>query len=336
MVTTVRNRLYNKNIIESISFETSTIVVGNLSVGGTGKTPQIEYLIELLKDQYKVAVLSRGYKRKSKGFLLAGANSDARLLGDEPYQFYRKFPGINVAVSENRAAGIRHLEKLKDRPDVILLDDAFQHRKVQGGYSMLLTAYQDLYVDDYVLPTGNLRENSSGAKRAQIIIVTKCPETISEEERSIISKKLKLQNSQSLFFTSVQYGSNLIGSSNLALEKLTNTKILLVTGIANPYPLITYLKSKQIQIEHLKFPDHYDFKGSDIFKIKARSEGLNSVILTTEKDYVRLFSRLENVFYIPIKVVFIDQKNKFELLIKNYVDKNKKTSKNLKGEKNIY
>jgi tetraacyldisaccharide 4'-kinase len=318
-VTLIRNYLYDKNLIESTSFKTATIVVGNLNIGGTGKTPQIEYLIDLLRSQYKLAVLSRGYKRKSKGFLIAKEGCDVQMIGDEPFQLYKKFPEIRVVVSEDRAVGIRQLEKLKDPPNVILLDDAFQHRRVKGTYNILLTAHSDLYVEDVVLPAGNLRERSSGAKRAQLIIVTKCPQNLSEQERKLIVKKLELQGRQSVFFTSIKFDVNLLGSEKMTLEKLANQKILLVTGIANPDPLVTFLKGKGLQIEHLKYSDHYNFKESDILKIKARREALDASILTTEKDYVRLMNRLEHVYYIPIKVDFLDQKNEFDQLIQNFI-----------------
>ncbi len=326
LVVKTRNILYDKGLIESIEFKTSSIVVGNLSVGGTGKTPQIEYLVELLKDAYKVAVLSRGYKRKTRGYILANDHTDAKIIGDEPHQFYQKFPTINVAVSEDRARGIEQLEKLDVQPDVILLDDAFQHRKVRGGYNILLTAYNDLYVNDNLLPTGNLREGISGAKRAQLIIVTKCPKTLSQQERDQISLKLKPKSSQSVFFTSIEYDTNIKGSTNIELEELKNTKIILLTGIANPQPLVDFLRSKKIEVEHMKFPDHYDFTDDDLAKIRARSEELNTVILTTEKDYVRISDRLENMYYIQIKVKFIDLKSKFDNLIKNYVGKSSRDS----------
>jgi tetraacyldisaccharide 4'-kinase len=174
-ITTIRNFLFEKNILKSTSFEIPIIVVGNLSVGGTGKTPQIEYLIRLLSPKYKVATLSRGYKRKSTGFILANADATSELIGDEPYQLHQKFPNIHVAVDADRANGIQQLRSQKERPEVILLDDAFQHRKVKAGWYILLSSFDDLYFNDYVLPTGNLRESRKGASRADMIIITKCP-----------------------------------------------------------------------------------------------------------------------------------------------------------------
>ena len=190
-ITSLRNYLFDKGILKSYSFEIPVIAVGNLNVGGTGKTPQIEYLIRLLSPKYKVATLSRGYKRKSADFVLADADSNAEILGDEPFQYYKKFPNIQVAVDADRRNGIEQLLNQKEKPEVILLDDAFQHRKVKAGFYILLTAYNDLFCDDFILPTGNLRESRKGAKRADLIIVTKCPQTITEPEQEAISGKLR-------------------------------------------------------------------------------------------------------------------------------------------------
>jgi tetraacyldisaccharide 4'-kinase len=185
IITSIRNFLYDKNFLKSTKFKTPTLVVGNLSVGGTGKTPQIEYLIRLLQNDYKIAVLSRGYKRKSTGFIIADENASVELIGDEPFQYFKKFKNILICVDTDRTNAIQQLEKLENPPDIILLDDAFQHRKVDGGFNILLTDFNNLYVNDSMLPTGYLRENKSGAKRAQLIIVTKCPKTLSEPQKRI-------------------------------------------------------------------------------------------------------------------------------------------------------
>jgi len=301
---------------------TPTIVVGNLSVGGTGKTPQIEYLISVLQNDYKIAVLSRGYKRKSKGFLLANESSTAETIGDEPFQFYKKFSNIIVCVDANRSNAIQQLEKLENPPDIILLDDAFQHRKVKGGFNILLTSYNNLYVDDFMLPTGNLREVKSGAKRAQTILVTKCPKNLSVEEQQIIENKLNPNLKQQVFFTTINYDNTLKGDSAIELEDLKEEEIVLITGIANPKPLTAYLKSQDIKFKHLKYPDHYHFKEKDIIEIKDAYNLLRSnkkIILTTEKDYVRIFGRLKNVHYISIKTRFINHQIDFDNRIKNYV-----------------
>lgn len=323
LITSVRNFLYNINLLKSIQFKTPIIVVGNLSVGGTGKTPQIEYLIRLLQNEYKVAVLSRGYKRKSKGFILADETVSAEIIGDEPYQYFKKFPNIVVCVDVDRINGIQQLEALENPPDIILLDDAFQHRKVKTRLNILLTPYNDLYVDDVMLPTGNLRENKFGAKRAQVIIVTKCPVNISENERIKISKKLNPSLNQQVFFTKIEYDDELKGVSNLNLSDLEKTEILLVTGIANPMPLALYLTSKKIKFKHLKYPDHYHFKESDIATISKEFKFLKSnkkIVLTTEKDYVRIFAKLPNLKYISIETKFVDEKLVFDKLIKKYVE----------------
>ena len=196
VITSIRNFLFDISVLKSYSFNLPIIAVGNLSVGGTGKTPQIEYLIRLLSEKYKIATLSRGYKRQSEGFILAQANSNARLLGDEPFQFFEKFPSIQVAVDADRKNGIEQLLSLPEKPEVILLDDAFQHRKVKAGFYILLTSYGDLYSDDCMLPTGNLRETRSGAKRADLIVVTKCPFDLSLDKQNDIRKRLKLSVNQ--------------------------------------------------------------------------------------------------------------------------------------------
>ena len=323
IITSFRNFLYNKHLIKSTQFNTPTIVVGNLSVGGTGKTPQIEYLIRLLQNDYKIAVLSRGYKRKSNGFIIANENVTAEIIGDEPFQFYLKFPNIIVCVDADRVYGIQQLEALENPPDIILLDDAFQHRKVNAGFNILLTSYQNLYVDDCMLPVGNLREYKSGAARAQIIIVTKCPNNISEVEQLEISKKLNLAEKQSIFFTAIEYDTKLKGASNLNLSELQKTEILLITGIANPTPLTEYLTSQKIKFKHLQYPDHYHFKEQDIAEINSEFQSLklnNKIVLTTEKDYVRIFADLQNLQYISIKTKFVKNKTSFDKLIKKYVE----------------
>jgi len=323
IITSFRNFLYNKNIIKSTAFKTPVIVVGNLSVGGTGKTPQIEYLIRLLKNEYKIAVLSRGYKRKSKGFIIADKNTTAEIIGDEPFQYYKKFQDIIVAVDANRTNGIHLLEELENSPDIILLDDAFQHRKVKAGLNILLTSYNNLYVDDMLLPTGNLREKINGAKRAQIIIVTKCPSDISKKEQLNITEKLNPTDQQTIFFTTIEYNNKLKGFSTFNLDELKNVELLLITGIANPIPLIDYLGSKKIEFKHLKYPDHYHFKNKDIEVINEMFNAIQSnkkIILTTEKDYVRIFAKLRNLVFIEIKTKFMNGSIDFDKTIKNYVE----------------
>ncbi|MDP3946473.1 MAG: tetraacyldisaccharide 4'-kinase [Lutibacter sp.] len=323
LITSLRNYLYDVALLKSTEFETPTIVVGNLSVGGTGKTPQIEYLIELLKSDYKIAVLSRGYKRKSKGFLMADSTVSAEILGDEPFQIHLKYPEVIVCVDADRTNGITKLEELENPPKIILLDDAFQHRKVKGGFNVLLTTFENLYVNDSMLPTGDLRENASGADRAQAIIVTKCPTAISETAQAEIIKKLQPKAHQQVFFTAITYDTQLKGESTIDLSDLTDSEILLVTGIANPNPLTDYLKSINLNFKHLEYPDHHHFSLNEITEIDSVYKKLsskNNIILTTEKDYVRIFGKLKNLHYISIKTTFIAHKNEFDNLIKNYVE----------------
>ena len=214
LVTWLRNKFYDTGIMSSKSYNIPVICVGNLSTGGTGKTPMIEYLIRLLKDEKPLATLSRGYKRKTKGFVLADENATADSIGDEPFQFFRKFEHIQVAVDGDRQNGIKQLITSENKPKVILLDDAYQHRKVKAGFNILLTAYNNLYFEDIVLPTGNLREPRSGAKRADIIVVTKCNKDLADTEKSAIANKLKLNKNQKLFFSYIDYAKKVISSKN--------------------------------------------------------------------------------------------------------------------------
>lgn len=319
-VTAVRNLLYDRGIFTSHSFDVPVIAIGNLSTGGTGKTPQTEYLIRLLSERYNVATLSRGYKRKSKGFLLADANSNANTLGDEPFQFHQKFPDIRVAVDADRKNGIENLLALSPRPEVILLDDAYQHRRVEAGFYILLTAYGDLYADDFVLPAGNLREGRSGAKRANVIIVTKCPPILPETEQARIMKKLKPQTRQKVYFTCIDYDDavySATGEKSLAVVK--DIPKLLVAGIAKPKPFFDYLRNAGDLA--LTFPDHHDFSEKELADIEKQSD--NKIIITTEKDYMRLKGRLpeDGLFYLPIRSRFLSSGGDFDKTIFDYVGK---------------
>lgn len=309
LITWFRNFLFDTRILKATSFSIPTIVVGNLSVGGTGKTPQIEYLIRLLNGTYKVAVLSRGYKRKTKGFLEVDKNITATEVGDEPLQFYKKFKNIHVAVDENRVHGIWQLINIH-KPNVVLLDDAFQHRKLQGSFYVLLTSYNDLFVDDFLLPAGNLRESRHGAKRGNIIIVTKCPENLSETEQQKIIQKMNPVKNQLVFFTKISYSEKVKGFLNIDLQDCVDFEILLITGIANPIPLLEFLSKKNISYQHLKFSDHHHFSAADIRKITAEFEDMQSdkkMILTTEKDFVRLSQQLKNISYLEIETTFLSR-----------------------------
>jgi len=320
-ITSIRNFLFDKGILKSTSFDLPVIAVGNLSVGGTGKTPQIEYLIRLLSDKYKVATLSRGYKRKSEGFVLADENSNAEILGDEPFQFYQKFPNVMVAVDANRTNGIQNLLSQNEKPEIILLDDAYQHRKVKAGFYILLTSYGDLYADDFMLPTGNLRESRSGAERASIVVVTKCPSILTEEEQAIIKSRLKLNYKQQLFFSFIDYDNVIYGKN----EKITVSEIkpeskLLLAGIAKPKPFFDYLKNEND--ECLTFPDHHHFSDNDLDAIHNKANGRK--IITTEKDYVRLKDSklVSQLYYLPIKSSFINHQQDFDATILEYVKEN--------------
>lgn len=317
-ITGFRNFLYDNGLLKSNSFNLPVIAVGNLSVGGTGKTPQIEYLIRLLSGTYKVATLSRGYKRKSEGFVLADASSSATILGDEPYQFYKKFPEIMVAVDANRTNGITQLLAQTEKPEVILLDDAYQHRKVKAGFYILLTAYGDLYVDDLILPAGNLRESRNGVERAAIVVVTKCPQTVTQIQQNEIRTRLKLKPKQQLFFTYIKYDDNVYSENHReAVSTLDRNAVFLVAGIAKPQPFFDHLKVPTQNC--MTFPDHHHFTEKDIAAIMEKANGKK--IITTEKDYVRLEGRLpsEQLLYLPIVSAFLNNENDFNKTILDYV-----------------
>ena len=319
-ITSIRNILFDKGILKSTSFDLPVIAVGNLSVGGTGKTPQIEYLIRLLSDKYKIATLSRGYKRKSEGFVLADENANAEILGDEPFQFYQKFSNVMVAVDANRTNGIQQLLSQNEKPEIILLDDAYQHRKVKAGFYILLTSYGDLYADDFMLPTGNLRESRSGAERANIVVVTKCPKILTEEEQAEIKSKLKLNARQQVFFTFIDYDLVVFGKNEkITVSEIKSESKLLLAGIAKPKPFFDYLKNESD--ECLTFPDHHHFSDADLDAIRNKANGRK--IITTEKDYVRLKDSelVDQLYYLPIKSSFINHQQDFDATILEYVKK---------------
>lgn len=313
-VTAIRNFCYDKGIFRSFAFETPIIVVGNLSVGGTGKTPMVEYLVRLLSSDFKVAILSRGYKRKSEGFVLADESATVATLGDEAFQYHSKFPPVSVAVDVDRVNGITALLSLPKKPEVIILDDAFQHRRVQGKLNILLTKYGELYADDLILPAGNLRESRAGAKRAHIVIVTKCPEKLGLEEKNTIRKKLKLRERQQLFFTAIAYGPEVISiEGNLTVAEMKKREKVLVAGIAKPRPFFDFLKNGKDVV--LEFPDHHDFSESDISQILENANG--NPIVTTEKDFVRLNGKLptNQLCYLPMATEFTGEGDQFDALV---------------------
>ncbi len=318
LVMRLRNFLYDQGFLKSYRFDLPIIAVGNLSMGGTGKTPQIEYLIRLLSGKYHVATLSRGYKRQSNGFLLADVHATAALLGDEPFQFYQKFPNIRVAVDADRKNGIEQLLALDEIPDVILLDDAFQHRRVKAGFYILLTAYGDLFSDDFTLPAGNLREPKFGAKRANMIIVTKCPESISDLAMENIRRKLKAI--QPVYFSTIAYDDSVYSRDNIVpVNEIRDQQKLLLAGIAKPEPFFAYLQGENDTV--LRFSDHHHFTETDLINIKEKAQ--DKMIVTTEKDYVRLKGQLPaaQLFYLPIKTSFVQDQLNFDQTILNYVGK---------------
>ncbi|MDN3643443.1 tetraacyldisaccharide 4'-kinase [Lutimonas halocynthiae] len=324
LITSIRNLAFDIGFLRSRTFDVPTIVVGNLSVGGTGKSPMIEYLVGLFQEKYKMAVLSRGYGRKTKGFLLANQTSTAKDVGDEPYQFHRKFQDLEIAVDEKRVRGMEKLLNAKPELDLVLLDDAYQHRYVKAGCYILLTSFDKLYINDFMLPAGNLREPRSGSKRAQIIIVSKCPDHLNAAMRDEIEKKINPNSNQKLFFSRIAYDAAIINNKGRkSLEELKNRKVLLITGIADPSPMEDFLKRKLISFEHLKYGDHQFIGEAELLDIRRKLSGLTEeekIIITTEKDYVRNFIDIElPVFYLPIKTEIIEDSKIFNDLIQNYV-----------------
>lgn len=305
-ITALRNFLYNKGFLKSKAYKLPVICVGNLSMGGTGKTPMIELLVSFLKEDFKIGVLSRGYKRKTTGFKEVDKESSVEEVGDEPLQFKRKFPEISVAVCEDRQKGI---EQLSDAADVILLDDAFQHRKVRASLSILLTSYSNLYSTDYVFPVGNLREPKWGAKRADLIVITKCPENMHASNMEVIKRKLNPEPHQEVYFSKIGYAAEIQnGMTSKPLNYLKANKFLLVTGIAKPKPLIEYLKLMGLEFEAKSFPDHHNFSTSELELLQR-----HQLILTTEKDYMRLqtIHGKTDIYYLPIKTIILNDEESF-------------------------
>lgn len=334
----LRHLLYDLGLLNRYSANIPVISVGNLSMGGTGKTPHIEYLIRLFKANYRVATLSRGYKRKTSGFLLADAHSKVTDIGDEPKQFLTKFNDIFVAVDEKRKRGIRILLAMEKAPDIILLDDAFQHLPVKPGMNILLTDYHHLYTKDYLFPTGTLRDNRKSAKNADIIIVTKTPTVFSPFIADELYGKIKPRPHQKLFFSYLKYGKLKPVQKNSYFAVPRNlSSVLLVTGIANTYPLKEYLQPQCTVLIELSFPDHHQYTEKDVQLIEKKFNdiiGKNKIIVTTEKDavrfrdseYLRIFEQIP-LFYLPIEVAFHSTKGiSFDEMMLDYVRKNQRNS----------
>ena len=338
MATSLRNELFNLKILSSREFDIPVISIGNITVGGTGKTPHTEYIASLLKSNFKVATLSRGYKRKTRGFFIVEATSKVTQVGDEPLQMKLKFNDLTVAVDANRVRGIEKLLALPLAPEVILLDDAFQHRYVTPGINILLTDYNHLITKDSLLPYGRLREFASNKIRATIIIVTKCPPELKPIDERIITKELEIRPYQNLYFSKIDYGKLIPvfpeDASLKSTELVEGLTVLMITGIANPSTLKDYLLRGSHDIHELNFPDHHQYTTKDLIRITTKFESLSSgrkVIVTTEKDMVR-FRDFEgvsdiirkNMYYIPLKISFLNNAGKeFDQKILKYVRDNK-------------
>ena len=333
MAIVLRKKLYDWGIIPSVKFDLPIICVGNLAVGGSGKTPTTEYVVRLLAD-YKIAILSRGYGRKTKGFILADENSTAESIGDEPLQYHQKFKNVTVAVCEDRVKGVN---QLKDDHDLVILDDAFQHRHIQAGFNILLFEFRKLGKLQFLLPAGNLRDVFSSRKRADVLLVTKSPVPLLHVAQQASINELQPNNNQPVLHSYLKYGNleHLYKHENRSLESIRDFEIFLLTGIANPQPLIEELQKQSKNIHHEEFADHYAFKIDDLKKFKSAFEqgsGKEKIIITTEKDSQRLRAigfedLLVNlpVYYLPIEVeLFEEDKITFDELILNYVKSNRR------------
>jgi tetraacyldisaccharide 4'-kinase len=337
IITSLRNLLYDWKFLKSKSVDIHTICVGNLAVGGTGKTPHVEYLINILQNDFKIAILSRGYKRKTSGFIQASNVSTAFDIGDEPLQYKTKNPQLEVCVDANRVNGIKKILEFPEPPKVVILDDAFQHRALNCELKIVISEYNNLYLNDCMMPAGYLRESKKGIERADIIIVSKTPDKTTAIEIRNVIKDLKPLAHQQLFFTWLKYGE-LKGFQNPTdtidtLNDLFRYRIVAFTGIGNPQPMITYLKEYASDVKHIQFPDHHRFTIQDIADVRAQLdaiEGGNKIVVTTEKDAMRLrgtdlqdIANTLPLYVLPIEVDFKDKTQEFNDTIINYVRTNK-------------
>lgn len=346
----LRNWFFDIGVLKSRAFDIPVIAVGNITVGGSGKTPHVEYLIRLLEKVAQVAVLSRGYKRKSRGYVLANDDTQVQQIGDEPYQMHRKFPGVFVAVDRKRTHGIdrlQHDEATKDT-DVILLDDAFQHRYVKPGINILLVDYHRLIIYDTLLPAGRLREPLSGKNRADMVIITKCPKDLKPMEFRVLTKALDLYPYQKLFFTTIDYAAPQPvfpegnDSCPASMKELGTHNVLLITGIASPRQMVNDLNGVMHHLTTLTFPDHHQFKTHDADNINSAFDALPSpkAIITTEKDAARLQDLKglseevrKNIYALPIQIKFmLEGAENFNDKIISYVRKNSRNSILVKGK----
>jgi len=328
----LRNKLYDNGVLSSIEFSVPVICVGNLSTGGTGKTPHIEYLIRLLQYEYKLATMSRGYKRKTTGFYLANSETDSWMIGDEPMQFYRKFPELSVSVCEDRMTGIPRLLSERRETEVVLLDDAFQHRSVKPGLNILITDHAKPFYNDYILPFGSLRESRKAYKRANVIVVSKCPDDLSNDAQREIILKIAPQQHQHVFFSKITYDvmTDLFSGEQIRFHAKPN--IIMVSGIAKPEPMLQFLRENVAQNVHLlKYPDHHFFTEANLEEIKQTYRNWDEpdkIIVTTEKDATRLEIHKEElqqwnirIAVLPIKIDFLHNSNGFDAIVKNYIEK---------------
>ncbi len=337
IVTLVRNRLFDWHLLKQHRFDIHTVSVGNLAVGGAGKTPLIEYLIRLLlKEKVELATLSRGYKRKSSGYVLATDSSTSDDIGDEPLIFKSKYP-VAVAVDNSRVNGVKHIMKLQPVPRVILLDDAFQHRSLKCGLNIMVSDYYNLYFNDMLLPSGTLREFKGGVNRADIIVVTKTPDTTSTVAMRTILKDINPLAHQRVFFSYLKYGElysiNQPESKLDTLNDLFRYRVISFAGIANASPMVNYLKEYASDVKHLPFADHYEYGIKDLEDIERyyqSFEGGNKILVTTEKDLMRLknpviwdMAQRMNIYILPVEVSFKDKEEEFNELVMKYVRSNR-------------
>ena len=317
-VTDLRNKLYDCNFLKSEKISVPVISVGNLSTGGTGKTPMVDFIINNLKKDYDISVLSRGYKRKLKGFIEIKNSDNPIQVGDEPFLLKSNHVEVPIFVCEDRVEGANKIISESDT-NLILMDDAFQHRKISRNLDIVLTDYNNLFYKDYLLPYGYLRESRKNINRADIIIVTKCPLDFNKADANKIKNQINPKKTQSLFFSQINYSEILYGFKEVPFKSITNSKLTLVTGIANSQPLKEYLRKNNVIFNHFEYPDHYNYSMKDVNKILATTK--NNLILTTKKDYYKLSQfKIDNLLYIDIEVKFFDGKQRFLNTIKEVLD----------------
>jgi len=319
IIINIRNWLFDKKILSSTTFNFPLICVGNIAVGGTGKTPMVEYIITFFKDRYKTATLSRGYKRKTRGFAIANNQSTAIEIGDEPMQLFRKYPDVIVSVGEERIIAIPQLLQENPETQVIVLDDAFQHRAILAGLNILLTDFSNLFTRDHILPMGDRRDVKASSKRAELIVVTKCPKDMDVQEKESIEKEINKSTNQKIFFTSLEYGMPYRILTDERKEITSDMYVLLLCGIANPAPLKEFLNNNVYGYDMLRYRDHHIFSTDDLREIKKQFESIsspNKIILTTEKDAIRL-EKFNNdlrdlpIYIIPVRHHFLFEQGSF-------------------------